>query len=186
MVLFGKEIKRLDSPLDALENGIIMVPEDRKTLGLVLELSVMKNIILPNTDIVSRFIKIDWKQSARIAERFVRQLNIKTPSIKQLVKNLSGGNQQKVVIAKYLVKKPRLAVFVEPTRGIDIGAHAEIIKLIRSLCDDGMSLLVASSELDELVAFSNKVVVMRDRYAVRELTGSDLTSQHVMQAIAEG
>jgi len=182
MVLFGKEIKRLDSPLDALENGIIMVPEDRKTLGLVLELSVMKNIILPNTDIVSRFIKIDWKQSARIAERFVRQLNIKTPSIKQLVKNLSGGNQQKVVIAKYLVKKPRLAVFVEPTRGIDVGSKVEIYELMNHLANEGTGIIFISSELPEIVNLCDRVMVMHRGRMTALLEKDEISQENIMKA----
>lgn len=182
MVLFGNEITKLNSPLDALENGIIMVPEDRKTMGLVLELSVMKNIILPNTDVVSRFIKINWKQSFEIAERFVKQLNIKTPSVKQLVKNLSGGNQQKVVISKYLVKKPRLAIFVEPTRGIDVGSKVEIYELINHLANEGTGIIFISSELPEIVNLCDRVMVMHRGKMMALLEKEEISQENIMKA----
>jgi len=120
--LFDREISKLDSPLDALKMGIVMIPEDRKTLGLILDLSIAKNVIVANTDIVSTFGQINWRKANEVTQEFVDKLSIKTPSVKVPVKNLSGGNQQKVVVAKYLLKRPKLAIFVEPTRGIDVGA----------------------------------------------------------------
>ena len=183
--LAGKKLN-LSQPVDAIHAGIALCPEDRKIDGIIGPLSIRENIILALQARVGWWRCLSKARQEEIAQFFIDKLQIATPDADKPIEQLSGGNQQKVILARWLAIEPILLVLDEPTRGIDIGAHAEIIKLIRSLCDDGMSLLVASSELDELVAFSNKVVVMRDRYAVRELTGSELTSQHVMQAIAEG
>ena len=183
--LAGKKLN-LSQPVDAIHAGIALCPEDRKIDGIIGPLSIRENIILALQARVGWWRSLSKARQEEIAQFFIDKLQIATPDADKPIEQLSGGNQQKVILARWLAIEPILLVLDEPTRGIDIGAHAEIIKLIRSLCDDGMSLLVASSELDELVAFSNKVVVMRDRYAVRELTGSELTSQHVMQAIAEG
>lgn len=183
--LAGKKL-HLSHPVDAINAGIALCPEDRKVDGIIGPLSIRENIILALQARVGWWRCLSKTRQQEIAQFFIDKLQIATPDADKPIEQLSGGNQQKVILARWLAIEPILLVLDEPTRGIDIGAHAEIIKLIRTLCDDGMSLLVASSELDELVAFSNKVVVLRDRYAVRELSGSELTSQHVMQAIAEG
>lgn len=183
--LAGKKLN-LSQPVDAIHAGIALCPEDRKIDGIIGPLSIRENIILALQARVGWWRCLSKARQQEIAQFFIDKLQIATPDADKPIEQLSGGNQQKVILARWLAIEPILLVLDEPTRGIDIGAHAEIIKLIRTLCDEGMSLLVASSELDELVAFSNKVVVMRDRYAVRELSGSQLTSQHVMQAIAEG
>lgn len=183
--LAGKKL-HLSHPVDAINAGIALCPEDRKVDGIIGPLSIRENIILALQARVGWWRCLSKIRQQEIAQFFIDKLQIATPDADKPIEQLSGGNQQKVILARWLAIEPILLVLDEPTRGIDIGAHAEIIKLIRTLCDDGMSLLVASSELDELVAFSNKVVVLRDRYAVRELSGTELTSQHVMQAIAEG
>lgn len=183
--LAGKKLK-LSQPVDAISAGIALCPEDRKIDGIIGPLSIRENIILALQARIGWWSYLSKARQQEIAQFFIDKLQIATPDSDKPIEQLSGGNQQKVILARWLAIEPILLVLDEPTRGIDIGAHAEIVKLIRSLCDEGMSLLVASSELDELVAFSNKVVVLRDRYAVRELSGAELTSQHVMQAIAEG
>ncbi|MCE9678514.1 sugar ABC transporter ATP-binding protein [Shewanella sp. AS1] len=183
--LKGKPLK-LTNPADAIQEGIALCPEDRKVDGIIGPLSIRENIILALQARLGWWRGLSRAKQDELAQFFIDKLQIATPDADKPIEQLSGGNQQKVILARWLAIEPILLILDEPTRGIDIGAHAEIIKLIRSLCDDGMSLLVASSELDELVAFSNKVVVMRDRSAVKELTGNELTSQHVMQAIAEG
>lgn len=183
--LAGQKLK-LSQPVDAISAGIALCPEDRKIDGIIGPLSIRENIILALQARIGWWRYLSKARQQEIAQFFIDKLQIATPDADKPIEQLSGGNQQKVILARWLAIEPILLVLDEPTRGIDIGAHAEIVKLIRSLCDDGMSLLVASSELDELVAFSNKVVVLRDRYAVRELSGAELTSQHVMQAIAEG
>jgi simple sugar transport system ATP-binding protein len=183
--LRGRPLK-LTNPADAIHEGIALCPEDRKVDGIIGPLSIRENIILALQARLGWWRCLSRAKQDEMAQFFIDKLQIATPDADKPIEQLSGGNQQKVILARWLAIEPILLILDEPTRGIDIGAHAEIIKLIRSLCDDGMSLLVASSELDELVAFSNKVVVMRDRYAVKELSGDELTSQHVMQAIAEG
>ncbi|PLV58395.1 sugar ABC transporter ATP-binding protein [Thermotoga sp. KOL6] len=182
MALFGEKITKLKTPLDALKNGIVMIPEDRKIMGLVLELSVMKNIILPNTELVSHFVKIDWKKAMEMSERLVEYLKIKTPSVKQLVKNLSGGNQQKVVIAKYLLKKPRLAIFVEPTRGIDVGSKVEIYKLINRLANEGVGIIFISSELPEIVNLCDRVMVLHRGKKTALLEKEEITQENIIRA----
>ncbi|QYK03043.1 sugar ABC transporter ATP-binding protein [Shewanella psychrotolerans] len=183
--LKGKPLK-LTNPADAIHEGIALCPEDRKVDGIIGPLSIRENIILALQARLGWWRCLSRAKQDQMAQFFIDKLQIATPDADKPIEQLSGGNQQKVILARWLAIEPILLILDEPTRGIDIGAHAEIIKLIRSLCDDGMSLLVASSELDELVAFSNKVVVMRDRFAIKELSGEELTSQHVMQAIAEG
>lgn len=183
--LKGEPLK-LSTPADAIQAGIALCPEDRKVDGIIGPLSIRENIILALQARLGWWRYLSRSKQDELAQFFIEKLQIATPDADKPIEQLSGGNQQKVILARWLAIEPILLILDEPTRGIDIGAHAEIIKLIKSLCDNGMSLLVASSELDELVAFSNKVVVMRDRAAVRELSGTELTSQHVMQAIAEG
>jgi simple sugar transport system ATP-binding protein len=125
------------------------------------------------------------KQQEAIARKAVDDLQIATPDIEKPLEQLSGGNQQKVILARWLATDPRLLILDEPTRGIDIVAHAEILKPIRALCERGMALLVSSSELEELVAFSHKVVVMRDRRQAAELAGEAISEDSIMHAIAD-
>jgi len=180
--LFDREIPKLDSPLDALKMGIVMIPEDRKALGLILDLSIAKNIIVANTDIVSTFGQINWKKANEITQEFVNKLSIKTPSVRVPVKNLSGGNQQKVVVAKYLLKKPRLAIFVEPTRGIDVGAKVEIYKLINNLVQEGTGVIFISSELPEVVNLCDRVAVMHRGSMTALLERDEISQENIMKA----
>lgn len=172
------------SPRDAIIAGMGLCPEDRKHDGILGQLSIRENTIL------ARQVKQGWwkfisrKEQEEIANHFVKELSIATSDIEKPIEQLSGGNQQKVILARWLAANPSLLILDEPTRGIDIGAHAEIIRLIRKLCDQGLALIVASSELEELVAFSNKVVVLRDRKKVAELAAGDINPQRIMQAIA--
>jgi len=183
-LLFAGKPVQFSSPRDAIIAGVGLCPEDRKHDGILGQLSIRENIIL------ARQIKQGWwkyigrAEQEDIANRYVKELNIATSDIEKPIEQLSGGNQQKVILARWLAANPSLLILDEPTRGIDIGAHAEIIRLIRKLCDQGLSLIVASSELEELVAFSNKVVVLRDRKKVAELQGDDINPQRIMQAIA--
>jgi monosaccharide-transporting ATPase len=180
----GTEVN-FSSPRDAITAGMGLCPEDRKHDGILGQLSVRENMIL------ARQIKQGWwkfisrKEQEEIANRYVKELSIATSDIEKPIEQLSGGNQQKVILARWLAANPSLLILDEPTRGIDIGAHAEIILLIRKLCDQGLALIVASSELEELVTFSSRVLVLRDRQKVAELEGSDINPQRIMQAIAE-
>lgn len=179
----GREVN-FSAPRQAIIAGMGLCPEDRKHDGILGQLSIRENII------IARQIKQGWwkyigrKEQEALANQYVRELNVATSDIEKPIEQLSGGNQQKVILARWLAANPSLLILDEPTRGIDIGAHAEIIKLIRKLCDQGLALIVASSELEELVAFSNKVVVLRDRKKVAELQGDDINPQRIMQAIA--
>lgn len=162
--------------------GIVMIPEDRKTLGLILDLSIAKNVIVANTDIVSTFGQINWRKANEVTQEFVDKLSIKTPSVKVPVKNLSGGNQQKVVVAKYLLKRPKLAIFVEPTRGIDVGAKVEIYKLINTLVQEGTGVIFISSELPEVVNLCDRVAVMHRGSMTALLERDEISQENIMKA----
>lgn len=183
-VTFNGKAVNFSSPRDAIDVGMGLCPEDRKHDGILGQLSIRENMIL------ARQIKQGWwkyisrKEQEEIANQYVRELSIATSDIEKPIEQLSGGNQQKVILARWLAANPSLLILDEPTRGIDIGAHAEIIRLIRKLCDQGLALVVASSELEELVAFSSKVIVLRDRNKVAELEGAEINPQRIMQAIA--
>jgi len=148
------------SPSDAIKAGIALVPEDRKKDGLVLGLDVRTNISLTTLEEMEHGLFLNNNKEGALAHKYIDQLNIKTPSEKQAAKNLSGGNQQKIVIAKWLAKKPRVLLLDEPTRGIDINAKAEIYKLILQLSEAGLGIIMVSSELPEILAISDRVLVL--------------------------
>ena len=181
--LNGKAV-RAGSPRRSIASGVAFCPEDRKAEGLVAELSVRENIMLSIQSKRGWLARIPRKEQQRVAEEMIEALGIATPDAEKPVGQLSGGNQQKVVLARALVSKPAVLLLDEPTRGIDVGAHAEIIKLIRKLCREGLALLVASSELDEIVAATDRVAVLRDRQKIGELTGSDVTRDNIIRMIA--
>ncbi|MEO3999297.1 galactofuranose ABC transporter, ATP-binding protein YtfR [Mesorhizobium sp. CAU 1732] len=179
----GKTIP-LASPRDAVAAGFGFSPEDRKSHGIIAELSVRENIVLALQARIGWARRIPTRQQKAIADDFIRRLDIRTSDAEKPVGQLSGGNQQKVMLARWLATNPEFLILDEPTRGIDVGAHAEIIRLIEDLCAEGMSLLVISSELDELVVYSHRVIVVRDRRHVAELVGEDVTSDRMVAAIA--
>ncbi len=157
----GKEI-RISSPKEAVKHGIVLIPEDRKRQGVVLELSIKENLRLPNYKKISRRTLINKNEEKKLVKRQVEQLRIKTPSEDQLVKNLSGGNQQKVVVGKWLAGKSKILIFDEPTRGIDVGAKQEIYFLMNQLTEQGISILMVSSEMEELMGMSDRILVLRE------------------------
>jgi len=173
----------LASPRDAIGHGFGFCPEDRKSDGIVADLSVRENIVLALQARRGWTRPIPRRDQAELAARYIHRLDIRTRDAEQAVGLLSGGNQQKVILARWLAMNPRFLILDEPTRGIDVGAHAEIIRLIEELCAQGMSLLVISSELDELVTYSHRVLVLRDRRHVAELT-EDITTDRMVAAIA--
>ena len=179
----GKPV-RVDSPAKAMRLGFGMLTEDRKYSGIIPNLSIKENIILAMQAKLGPWRKISPRKANEIADTFIKALNIKTPSRDQLVKNLSGGNQQKVIIARWLAIHPRLLILDEPTRGIDVGARAEIEELIQTLRGEGMSILLISSELEEVVRNSQRVVVLRDREKLGELSGEELSEQKILHVIA--
>ncbi len=174
----------LRSPAQAIRLGFGFCPEDRKHDGLILELSVRENLILALQTKRGWWRRVSTAEQNRLAEKMIAALGIATPDAEKPVGQLSGGNQQKVILGRWLLAEPRLLILDEPTRGIDIGAHAEIVLLIRRLCAEGLALLVASSELEEIVAFSHRVVVLRDRRKVTEIEGEAVTRAAIVEAIA--
>jgi simple sugar transport system ATP-binding protein len=176
--------QNLRSPHQASCLGIGFCPEDRKTDGIIAAASVRENIILALQAQRGWLRPIPRKEQNAIAERFIRQLGIRTPSAEQPIEFLSGGNQQKVLLSRWLLTKPQFLILDEPTRGIDVGAHAEIIRLIETLCADGLALLVISSELEELVGYADRVIIMRDRKQVAEIPLDALSVPAIMNAIA--
>ncbi|MEK5444613.1 ATP-binding cassette domain-containing protein [Fredinandcohnia sp. FSL W7-1320] len=171
----------IKNPTDALAHGIALIPESRKTQGLVLSQSIKNNISIPILRDLTNFVRIiNKKKENEIVEQSIQDLLIKTPSSSQLVKNLSGGNQQKVVLAKWLNTDCKVLIFDEPTRGIDIGAKEEIYKLMRKLADEGLSIIMISSELPEILGMSDRVLVMHKGKIKGELPGSEATSEKVM------
>lgn len=174
------------SPRDAISRGIGFCPENRKTEGIIDDLSVRENIILAMQASRGWLRTIARKRQDEIADEYIKALNINPPNPEHLVKNLSGGNQQKVILARWLLTRPKLLILDEPTRGIDVGAKAEIQKLVLSLSQQGMSVLFISSELEEVLRVSGRIAVLRDRRLVKEIEGQDISPHHVMQAIAGG
>ena len=181
----GKTIK-IQKPIDAMRKGIAYLPEDRKVDGIIGDLSVRDNIILA-TQVLKGFFKPFSKAEAiKFADEYIKLLEIKTASTETPIKSLSGGNQQKVILARWLLTHPEYLILDEPTRGIDVGTKIEIQKLVLKLASEGMSVTFISSELDEMLRTCSRLVVMRDRNVVGELTGEDLTQSKVMGTIAGG
>lgn len=179
----GKPVS-LRSPSYASRTGMGFCPEDRKTDGIIGAASVSENIILALQAQRGWLRPISRKEQQAISERFIRQLGIRTPNADQPIELLSGGNQQKVLLSRWLLTKPQFLILDEPTRGIDVGAHAEIIRLIETLCADGLALLVISSELEELVGYADRVIVMRDLKQIAEIPLAELSVTAIMNAIA--
>lgn len=175
----------LTSPRAAIAQRFGFAPEDRKTDGIVADLSVRENIILALQARAGWMRPIPRAEQNRLADEYIRRLDIRTSGPEKPIGELSGGNQQKAVLARWLAMNPRFLILDEPTRGIDVGAHAEILHLIHELVAQGMSLLVISSELDELIAVSNRVIVLRDRRHVAELAGAEISGETIMRAIAD-
>lgn len=176
----GEKIK-IKSPTDALNHGIGLIPESRKTQGLVLGMTIKDNITLSiMSKITSKLGLIQKRVESSNVNASIKELTIKTPSMNQLVKNLSGGNQQKVVLAKWLNTKCKILIFDEPTRGIDIGAKEEIYKLMRALADKGIAIIMISSELPEVLGMSDRVIAMYKGSMVAEIDGHEIDSEKVM------
>ncbi|WP_118134980.1 sugar ABC transporter ATP-binding protein [Oceanicella sp. SM1341] len=174
----------LASPRAAVAAGFGFCPEDRKTDALVGDLTIRENIVLALQARRGWARPVPRREQAALAEEYIARLDIRTTDAEKPAGQLSGGNQQKVILARWLATNPRFLILDEPTRGIDVGAHAEIIRLIEELCAAGMSLLVISSELDELVSYSHRVMVLRDRAQVAALEGAGITVESIVSAIA--
>lgn len=181
----GKSIK-ITKPIDAMKQGIGYLPEDRKQDGIVGDLSVRDNIILA-LQVMKGFFKPFTKAEAnQFAEEYIKLLGIKTASADTPIKSLSGGNQQKVILARWLLTHPEYLILDEPTRGIDVGTKVDIQKLVLKLASEGMSITFISSETDEMLRTCSRLIVMRDRRVVGELSGAELTQNMIMSTIAGG
>jgi len=173
-------------PLNSIHQGMAFCPEDRKADGVVGDLTVRENIILALQASRGWFKFLSKKKQYAVADKYIQLLSISTPNADQLVKNLSGGNQQKVILARWLATDPKILILDEPTRGIDVGAKAEIQKLVLVLASEGKGCVFISSELDEVLRTSHRVVIMRDGAKVAELAGDEIDEQAVMTVIAGG
>ena len=180
----GKEVK-INAPLDSMRLGMGLLPDDRKAEGIVEDLSVRENIMLAMQSLAGVVKRIPMDKKMEITKKFIDLLEIKTPSTETLVKQLSGGNQQKVIIARWLATNPDFLILDEPTRGIDVGTKTEIQKLVVDLARQGKSVIFISSEIEEMLRTCNRLAVLRDGEKVGELT-EDLTQQSVMKVIAGG
>jgi putative multiple sugar transport system ATP-binding protein len=187
VLIHGKPVDVSTIP-KALDHGLAYVTEDRKQLGLVLEEDIMKNITLSNLKGVSNRSVIDDIKELRVANEYRRKLNIRSPNVFQKTVNLSGGNQQKVVLSKWLFSDPQLLMLDEPTRGIDVGAKYEIYSIINQMVDEGKAVLMISSEMAELLGMCDRIYVMNEGRFVGEFLGAEATQEKIMRAImrAEG
>ena len=181
----GEDVK-IKKPRDAMKHGIGYLPEDRKRDGIVGDLSVRENIILALQVLQGPFKPISRAQAEKYADEYIKLLEIKTASSSTPINQLSGGNQQKVILARWLLTNPQYLILDEPTRGIDIGTKTEIQKLVLKLAAEGKSCTFISSEIDEMLRTCSRLVVMRDRHVVGELTGDDLNQNKIMETIAGG
>ena len=168
-------------PSEAIEAGFVYMTEDRKLDGTALGLDIESNITLASLKKFSRYGVMQDKKTEQNAKDFCKQLNIRTPSIRQLVRNLSGGNQQKVILARWLTRKAKVLVFDEPTRGIDVGAKYEIYNIMNQLSDEGMGIIMISSDLPEVLGMSDRVLVFRGGRITADLPRSEANSETVMK-----
>ena len=181
----GKDVK-ISNPHDAMKNGIGYLPEDRKRDGIIADLSVRENIILALQIIKGMNHPISRADAEAFADEYIKALQIKTASQDTPIRSLSGGNQQKVILARWLLTHPQYLILDEPTRGIDVGTKLEIQKLVLKLAEEGMSITFISSEIEEMLRTCSRLIVMRDRKIVGELTGDELTQGQIMKTIAGG
>ena len=176
----GKEVK-IKSPKDAVDHGICLVPEDRKQQGVILSMSIRDNITLPIIKKISKFGVVDTKTENQILQKHKDDLKIKTPSFAQKAGNLSGGNQQKVVLSKWLASDAEILIFDEPTRGIDVGAKQEIYFLMNELAEAGKAILMISSEMEELMGMSDRIIVLYEGRQTGEVSRESFSQEIIME-----
>lgn len=185
IIIGGRPVK-IRSPRHAISLGIGLVTEDRKALGLVLGMAVRENISLANLGILSKLGFVNRRKERDVARKYVEDVLIKTPSVEQAVQNLSGGNQQKVVLAKWLFTESRILIFDEPTRGIDVGAKTEIYQLMNQLAANGCAIIMISSELPEVLGMSDRILVMHEGEIAGELSREEATQEQIMHLATGG
>lgn len=171
----------INSPADAIESGIALVTEDRKELGLLLDKNLIMNMTLPSLKKFSSSFTIDKNAEKETSENYVKQLNIKTPSLDVFVEKLSGGNQQKVVIGKWLITNSDVLILDEPTRGIDVGAKVEVYRLMNQLVEEGVTVIMISSELPEIMGMSDRIIVMSEGEKTADLTRQEADQETIMK-----
>lgn len=176
----------IKTPADAMACGIAFCPEDRKRDGIIADLSIRENIMLAVQARRGFLHPMSRQEQNALADKYIKALSIATPDAEKKIGELSGGNQQKVILARWMAANPDVLILDEPTRGIDVGAKAEIQRLMLEMCNDGVSVIFISSELDEIIRCSNKIIVMRDREKVAELDGENCTQQTILNVIADG
>jgi ribose transport system ATP-binding protein len=179
IILGGKSVK-INSPKDSIAMGLFCAPEDRKRDGLCVRMTLAENITLPNLDFVSKFGVINTRLEGEKTRGMVQNLKIKTPGINQYVRNLSGGNQQKVVVGKWLMRNAQVVIFDEPTRGIDVASKIEIYNIINDLKKSGIGVMFVSSELPEVLGMSDRIVVMCNGKITRELVTKDTNQEEIL------
>ena len=179
--LHGKEVQ-IKSPEDAMEKKIVYLPEERRSQGLILQMSIGQNISLASLKILTRFGITDVKKEKELSEKYIHTLSIRGATIEKPVSQLSGGNQQKVVVSKIMVREPEILILDEPTRGIDIGAKSEIYKLIDELAKEGKAILLISSELPEVLSMSDRILVMHEGKLKGEFNRAEATQEKIGMA----
>ncbi|HNX60067.1 MAG TPA: ATP-binding cassette domain-containing protein, partial [Spirochaetota bacterium] len=180
----GKEVK-INSPVDAIKNKIALLTEERRATGIFPMLSVLENLVIANVKRYIRFMLLNDKKRKDDSDKSVEMLRIKTPSVKTLIMNLSGGNQQKVLLARWLLTEPQILMLDEPTRGIDVGAKFEIHSIIADLAKEGKSILIISSEMPELLGMSDRIMVMCEGRLSGILNGKEATQEEIMRLAAK-
>ena len=185
-ILLVGEVVKFHSAKQAIKNGLGFVPEDRKLQGLFLNMAVRENVTMSATSLVSNLGFVNSVKADKLADQYVEKLDIRTPSLRQRVRNLSGGNQQKVVIARWLTLQPRVLILDEPTRGVDVGAKAEIHGLMRQLAEDGVAVLMISSELPEVLGVSDRIIVMHEGHITGRFDRDQATQDKIMLAATGG
>jgi ABC-type sugar transport system ATPase subunit len=173
-------------PRQALSLGIAYLPEDREVEGLISQLSVLKNMVLPSIKKLSDFGVVDQRQERHLGETYSGELQVKATSLDDLVSSLSGGNRQKVVLTKWLAIQPKLLILDEPTHGIDVGTKAQVHQIIAELVEQGMGILMISSDLPEVLRISDRILVISDGRLAAEFSRAEATSEDIMMAAAIG
>ncbi len=179
--LKGKHVQ-IRSPQQAMESGIAYVPEDRHQQGLVMNFSIAANVTLPILQKVSRLGLVDPRREQKLASAYAGQLRVRSTGVEQLVSALSGGNQQKVVLGKWLATNPSVLILDEPTRGIDVGAKSEVHRIISELAAHGLAIILISSDLPEVLAMADRVIVLHEGHITGEFARSEATQERVMFA----
>ncbi len=179
LILEGKKVS-IKNPKQAIKSGISYVSEDRKRYGLVLGMDIKNNVTLSSLEAISKLTLINSNEVIKNTNQYVEDLRIKTPSIEQKASNLSGGNQQKVVLAKWLMTKPKILIMDEPTRGIDVGAKFEIYNIMNKLIDEGVCIIMISSELPEILGMSDRILVMHEGRLTKEFNWEEATQENIL------